>query len=258
MPRALTTALALLAYLPSIAVAAQSVKLTANFSPDRLRTPTTISFGFQISAGAGRVPSPLIGIDLRYPVNIGLSTSELGLATCQPTRLEAFGPAGCPANSRVGHGSALTEIPVGPEVIRERAKITLLAGPIREGHLDFLVYAIGASPIAAQIIFSALLLPEPPPFGGRLHFDVPLVPSVPEAPDVSLVQLTTTLGPLGLTYYERVHGRMLAYTPKGILLPSTCPRGGFPFAASLSFKDGTITHAATTVPCPGHSPRRGR
>jgi hypothetical protein len=247
--RALVTALALLACLPSTALGAQSVTLTAGFSPDRLSTPTTISFGFEISAGS-QVPAPLTGIDLRYPVDIGLATSGLGLATCLLVELEALGPAGCPTNSRVGYGDALAEIPFGPVNVREPARIALLAGPTQEGHLDFLVYAFGESPVEAQIIFSALLLPESAPFGGRLHFNVPLVESLPAAPDVSVVRLRTTLGPQGLTYYERVHGKTLAYQPSGILLPSTCPHGGFPFAASLSFQDGTRTQARTTVPCP--------
>jgi hypothetical protein len=249
--RALTTALVLLASLPSTTLAAQSVKLTAGFSPDRLSTPTTISFGFQITSSR-RVPSPLTGIDLRYPVDIGLATSDLGLAICLPTTLEAIGLSGCPANSRMGHGTALAEIAACPEIVEEPANVTLLAGPIQEGHLNILVYALGETPVEAQIVFSALLLPESPPFGGRLHFDVPLVEGIPESPDVSIVRLRTTLGPLGLTYYEHIHGRTLPYKPSGILLPSTCPHRGFPFTASLSFQDHTRSTASTTVPCPKH------
>jgi Squalene/phytoene synthase len=40
--------------------------------------------------------------------------------------------------------------------------------------------------------------------GARIHIDVPLVPSLPEAPDVSVVRTHATLGPRGLTYYEHV------------------------------------------------------
>lgn len=246
----LAVALVLLACLPSTATARQTVKLTASFSPNRLGASTTIHFGFRISTTRGLAPSPLTGIDLRYPADLGLATSDLGLATCAPRTLEAYGPSGCPANSNMGHGGALTEIPVGPVVIAEPASITLLAGPAQEGRLNILVYALGEMPVYAQIIFSALLLPEPAPFGGRLHFDVPLVPSLPEAPDVAVVRLHTTLGSEGLTYYERVRGKTIAYRPNGVLLPSSCPRRGFPFVASLRFQDGTTAHATTTVPCP--------
>lgn len=39
--------------------------------------------------------------------------------------------------------------------------------------------------------------------------------------------------------------------------PRACPRGGFPFAVSVSFQDGERTSARTTVPCPARTPRAG-
>jgi hypothetical protein len=246
---ALVVILASLACLPSTARATQSVKLTAAFTPDKLNTPTTISFGFQISAH-GQVPAPLTGIDLRYPVDIGLATSGVGLATCLPRLLDAFGPKGCPPNSLMGRGNAVAEFAFGPELVKETASVTLLAAPPQEDHIDVFVYALAGTPVNTEIIFSALLLPESPPFGGRLHFDIPLIPSVPEAPDVAIVSMHTTLGPLGLTYYEHAHGKTVAYHPTGILLPSSCPRGGFPIVATFEFLDGSRTNARTTVPCP--------
>lgn len=260
MRRSLATALAflaVLAFLTSPSQAAQSVRLTAGFIPDRLNTPATISFEIQVSAAHG-VPAPMTTIDLRYPVDLGLGTSGLGLATCQPSALDTFGPAGCPANSVMGRGTAIAEIPFSQDVIEESANITLLAGPSQQGHLDILVYADAHTPVSAQLNFSALLFPEPPPFGGRLHFDVPIVPSIPNAPDVAIVRLQTTLGPLGLTYYEQVRGRTHAFKPSGILLPSSCPNGGFPFTANLGFQDGSHARARTTVPCPTRTSTRHR
>jgi len=58
-----------------------------------------------------------------------------------------------------------------------------------------------------------------------------------------------TLGPLGLTYYEDIHGKRVGYKPRGILLPRRCPRGGFAFSASFAFLDGSHTAALTSVPC---------
>jgi hypothetical protein len=246
---ALVAAVALLSCFVATARATQTAKLTATFTPDRLNTPTTITFAIQITAD-GQVPAPLTGIDLRYPLNLGLATSELGLATCQPQQLKTYGPPGCPANSIMGHGSALAEIAIGPEPLKETATITLLAGPPQEGHLDILVYAEGQTPVNAEILISALLIPEPPPYGGRLHFNIPLVPSLPDGPDVAITNLHTTLGPQGLTYHEHHHGKTITYHPDGILLPTTCPDGGFPFNATLTFLDGSNAQAKTTVPCP--------
>ncbi len=62
------------------------------------------------------------------------------------------------------------------------------------------------------------------------------------------MQLHATIGPNGVTYYEQVAGRTLAYQPPGILLPDGCPKGGFPFAAQFSFVDGSVASARTTDP----------
>ena len=124
---------------------------------------------------------------------------------------------------------------------------------------DFQKCAQSANPVDAQLVLPSLLLSATAPFGGNVHIGVPLVPSLPDSPDVAVVRLTTTLGPLGITYYEREHGRTIGYQPRGLLLPDRCPRGGFPFAAQLSFVDGSMGSAQTTVACPSaRRRRRGR
>jgi hypothetical protein len=241
------------ACIPSaLAQATQSVSLNATLTPERLGHATTVRFGFQITSPNGQVPPPLTQIDVNYPGNLGIALSELGLATCSATMLEASGPASCPADSLMGYGTATAEIQIGPEIEHEIANITLIRAPTQNGHLALLFYANAISPISAQLIFPGLLLPTPPPFGGSINITVPLVHSLPEAPDVAVVKLTSTLGPEHLTYYEHTHGHTIAYNPKGILLPNTCPHDGFPFTATFGFLDGTHANAHTTVPCPKH------
>ena len=246
----LLVAALLCAALPTTVHAAQTVRLDATLTPERLGHGTTIGFGFQITAPAGRVPPPLTRVEVRYPSDLGIALSGLGLATCTPSTLEAFGPAGCSADSRMGYGTALAEIPIGPEIIHETAHLTLLRAPTQNGRLALLFYAEGTAPVNTQIFLPGLLLPAPAPFGGRIDIKVPLVPSLPEAPAVAVVKLRSTIGPEHLTYYEHLHRRWVGYRPKGILLPDNCPPGGFPFAATLTFLDGTHASAQTTVPCP--------
>jgi hypothetical protein len=246
----LLAAVLLCACLPAAARAAESVTLNATLTPERLGQATTVGFGFQIAAPAGRTRPPLTQVDLRYPADLGIAVSGLGVATCSPATLEASGPSGCPADSRMGSGSALAEVPIGPAIQHETTDITIVRAPEQNGHLALFFSADGTSPIIAQIVLPALLLPTPAPFGGRVNIDVPLIPSLPEAPDVAIVWLRSTLGPLHLTYYERVHGKVVAYHPNGILLPDSCPHGGFPFAATFAFQDGSHASARTTVPCP--------
>lgn len=246
------------ACLPAAADAAQSVRLTATLTPEQLGQSTTIGFGFQITTAAGRVPPPLTAITVRYPGNLGIALSGLGLDICQPAALEASGLNGCPADSRMGYGTALAEVPIGPEILQETAQVTIFRAPEQNGHLALLLYATGVSPVDAQIVFPGLLLPAPAPFGGSVHVNVPLVPSVPEAPDVAVVKFSSTLGPQHITYYEHQHGKTIAYQPKGLILPNTCPHGGFPFAAEFTFLDGSRAHAHTAVACPHRIHRRHR
>jgi hypothetical protein len=116
-------------------------------------------------------------------------------------------------------------------------------------------FAEGTTPVDTRITFAGLLLPAPAPFGGQVNVGVPLVPTLPGAPYISVVRLRATIGPEKVTYYEQAGGRTLAYRPKGILLPNICPRHGFPFAAQFNFIDGSVARARTAVPCPAHASR---
>lgn len=241
-------------YAATTAGATQSVALGASFAPYRLGASTTIELNLQIQAPAGQIPSALSEVEVRYPENLGFDFSGLGLAVCSAATVEAAGTSGCPADSIMGRGDALAELRFGAQLVSENASISIARAPDEEGHIALLLYASGPSPVDTQILSPAQLLPTGPPFGGRLNMELPIIPSVPGAPDVAIVSLRVSIGPQGLTYYEQAEGNTLAYTPKGIPLPDTCPRGGFPFAATFSFLDGSHPVAKTSVPCP--DPRR--
>jgi len=252
----LAAAMGLATVAPSAALAAVSERATlhASFSPDRLGASTTISFSLHLSTSEGTAPPPLTSMVLRMPAGIGYATTELGLALCHPASLAADGLAGCPPDSRLGFGSALVEVPFGSGAGREVPEIQLLAAPSTTGNTAVLFYAAGLFPITAELTFLGEVLPDTGRFGSQLAVNVPLVSSVPGGADVSIVQVTATIGPRRLTYYKRVHGRLVPFTPRGVAVPVRCPRGGFPFAAQFTFQDATQTSAETTVPCP--PPRR--
>jgi hypothetical protein len=226
--------------------------LTASFSPNRLAAPTTITFGFQLATSEGAAPPPLTGMNLRLPAGINYTTTTLGLAICQPAALLAKGLAGCPPNSRLGSGKALVEVPFGTGAGHEVPEIQAVSGPSPNGNLVVLFYANGLYPVDAQLAFSGEVLPDSGRFGSRLAATVPLVASVPGGPNVSIVSVTSTIGPSHLTYYKRVHGRRVSFHPRGVSVPERCPRGGFPFAAEFTFQDGSRVSAQTTAPCPPH------
>jgi hypothetical protein len=228
----------------------EQATLHASFTPDRLGAPTTISFGFRLATAEGAAPPPLTHLNLRIPAGVNYTTTNLGLAICQPEALQAHGLAGCPANSRLGYGSALVEVPFGVGGGHEIPEIQAVAGPSPKGNLNVLFYANGLYPVYAQLAFSGEVLPDTGRFGSQLDTTVPLVTSVPGGPDVSIVSVQTTIGPSGLVYYKHVHGRLVAFRPRGVSVPERCPRGGFPFFAEFTFQDSSRTTAATTVPCP--------
>lgn len=231
--------------------AGQTVSLQTSFTPDRLGARTTIEFGFHVHSTIPlRAPSPVTNVDLHLPAGLGLTTSTLGLANCEPQALIVGGVAGCPANARLGFGSATVAVPAEGEPIEEEGSLTALVGPPNREHLEVLFYAEGHSPVFAQLVFPGLLLEDNPPFSGRLDTAIPLIPTWPDGPDVAVTSMTSTIGPLGLTYYRRVRGETVPFHPRGIVVPKRCPRLGFPFRADITFMDGTHRTATSAVPCP--------
>lgn len=248
--------LVLVAILLSLALSAQvqarqSLRLQASLRPNLLNRQTTIGFDFTITAPHGQVPSPLTGVALRYPGDVGIVVSGLGLDACTPETLRLLGPAGCPSDALMGMGTATVEIPVGQTVVREHATVAIERAPTRDERFAITFYTQGTSPIVAQLALPSLLLDAHAPFGGSVAIEPPLIPSLPEAPDVSVVRLHAAIGPEHLTYYRREGGKSIAYRPRGVRLPKSCPRGGWPFTAAVDFLDGTHASARTTVRCPG-------
>lgn len=241
---------ALVGQTPALAGQAPAVRLTAGFSPKRLGAGTTVHLGFQIAVPAGQIPPPLTELGVLYPAELGIATSNLGLDDCTAAVLQEAGLAGCPPNSLMGRGSALVDVPFTLGPVLEKVRITLLSGPVQEGHLGLLFFADGESPVIAQLIFPGLILPAQAPFGGILETQLPLVHTVPEGPYATVVSMQTTIGPSHITYYRRAHGRLVGFRPRGILLPSRCPHGGFLFTIHLGFQNGAHAEASTTVPCP--------
>ena len=231
------------------AQAAQTAKLTAGFSPYRLGKSTTLKLGLEIGVAgvSDGLPSPVTRFQMRIPANLELIGSNLGLSICHPAALLESGSEGCPADARLGFGSAQIKVPLGPEPVTESASIEAEMGPPVGEEIGVLLYAEAGSPVAAQLIFPGVL------FGGAsqsLSTAVPLIPSLPGAADVSMVSMKLSLGPEGLTYFKTVHGKTVGYRPEGIALPARCPRGGFRFESDLDFADGTSASAASVVPCP--------
>ena len=217
--------------------------LAASFQPERLGAPTSVAFALTLDPPPETAPTPVMQIDLSYPGDLGFATSGLGLAACDPAALEARGASACPANSRMGGGSASVAVPFGTEVVAERVALEMFAAPSPDGFLHLAILARGSEPVQARIVISAVLLV------GHLQITVPTVPALPGGPDVALTEIRGRLGG-PLTYYEDVRGHRVAYHPKGIGLPDRCPSGGWHLGAGIAFENGQHSQARAVVACP--------
>jgi hypothetical protein len=246
-----TVALALC--LSSVAQGSQSLTLQTRFSPDRLGASTTIYFAFEIHSSSAR-PPPATSLDLYLPRGLGLASNSLGLESCNPTQLSEHGLGGCSPDALVGRGTALGLVPGIPDDVSEQATVTALRGGSSEGHLQLLFYTEAFTPVSAQLVLPARLETSTGPFSGQLDTAIPLIPTWPGGPDISLVRFTSSFGPAGLTYHLRRHGKLIRYHPRGATVPSSCPPGGFQFSALVTFADASSASARSAAPCP--RPRR--
>lgn len=246
------------ALLPAAAFgqAEEIATLHSSFTPNKLGAGTTIGFSFHLSTVNGLAPPPLTSMDLHMPAGMNYVNTTLGLAICNVQTLERKGLNGCPANSRLGSGTAFVEVPFGKGAGHELPSISAYMGPPSHGNMVVLFYANGTTPVYGQFAFAGEVLPQQGVFGSQLSTVVPLVPSVPNGPDVSIVRVAAKIGPAHLTYYKREHGKLVKFKPRGIAVPERCPPGGFPFAAEFTFLDGSHTSARSTVPCPKAEPAR--
>jgi hypothetical protein len=229
--------------------------MQVSLSPERLGAPTRIAISLRIAAIPPASASPVTNVGVLLPNETGIATSGLGLENCLRLRLEELGPEGCPSDALMGRGSASAEIPIGGEPVDESAQIDLFSAPVVDGRLAFMVYVNAESPVLAQLVFPATLIPAQPPYSEGIDSTVPLVPTLPGAPDVAIDRLqmmlgASTTGPDRFVYYRLGHGRRVAYVPRGLLLPPVCRRAGFPFEAKFTFADGTSATAEANVPCP--------
>jgi hypothetical protein len=249
-------ATALLALGGTSALAVPRVTLHAGFNPERLGHSTTLNLRIQVAPGSEPIPPPLVHAQLRYPAGLDVQLSGLGIEACTAATLETMGITACPPDSVMGEGRAIAEFLIAHNIVREVASLTAVRTNEQEGHLTMLLYVYDETAVSAQLILTSQLLPAGGPFAGLVSIQIPLVQSLPGTPDLSVAEIQLGLGPETLTYSEKVAGKVVHYIPEGIALPKRCPRGGFPFAVTLGFADGTTARAFNAVPCPARAARR--
>jgi hypothetical protein len=248
------TGLAVLA-LSSVASAAPTVTLKAEAVP----IPGFKGTGNIYGAGAafqaeftikgteyGGYPPPLIGVNVYLPKGTVLHPS--GFATCSKKAIvEEKEPTKCPKKSKAGPvGKAYGFVVFGNERVPEALSIESFFAP--GGGLYF--FAAGHTPASIEItsVGRYIHLNGAGGFGPEAVVQVPLVETVPGAPDASVEKIISKVGAAYMkgktpVYYGRV-------PKKGM-----CPKGGFSVKAELTFAGlgGLSEQVVTTTykaPCP--------
>jgi hypothetical protein len=237
--RALIAALLMFAISGGTARAETSATIAPSLDPSRLGAEGALAFDINFVGGEFGVPAPVRRSVLRFPAGLGIEVPEL--RSCAPARLRSQGPSGCPAQSEIGRGSALAEAHVGSQILRENIALSVFLGPLSNPQPTLEVLAQGRTPFEERVVLQGTVISASAPFGEELVLSIPAIPTLPLEPDASIVNLSLTLG---------ASGPHRARDANTVLVPSSCPAGGFPFAAEFTYADGSSSSSLAKTPCP--------
>jgi hypothetical protein len=227
---------------PTAATTAQAsviATIAPSLSPNRLGAKGELQLTVSFRGGDFGVPTPLRKSVLRFPAGLGIEIPHL--RSCSIARLRSRGAGGCPSQSLLGRGHALAEARAGSQLISEDISLWLFLGPFHNLEPTFEILGRGYTPFDQHVVLSGTVLPDSPPFGEDLVLNVPTIPTLPLEPEASIVTMTLTVGA------RKPRNPRNANT---VIVPVRCPTGGFPFAASFTYADGSTGEALSAAPCP--------
>jgi hypothetical protein len=207
--------------------------------PNRLGARGALIFTIRYAGGESGVPSPVRRSLWRLPEGLNIEIPHLRI--CAPARLRARGPHGCPSQSLIGSGHALAEAHVGSQIVTEDIKLWAFVGPIQGVSPTLEILGQGYTPFDQRMVFSGTAVPDRAPYGEDLVITVPPIPTLPLEPDASIVELSLTIGTTARRHLNSLNT---------IVVPTSCPPGGFPFAAEFTYADGSHGSALAAALCP--------
>ncbi len=230
------------------ASANETLNVQARFSPDALGAPTNFSLTAGFVSSTGLPPSPITRFTLYAPA--GMEVDARGTDTCAASALEQRGPAGCPADSRAGFGGGVGVVELPTETVHEPYTLDFFFAAKTRGHLQLLIYAGAIAPESVELVLRARQVAAPKPYGLGFSVEVPPVSTFPGAPNASIESAFVTVGGPNVAYYEPVAGRQKLVRVRAIVVPKSCPSGGFPTEGTVDFANGATLTVNSTIPCP--------
>jgi hypothetical protein len=231
----------------ALAWARTTFTVTASFTPDRLGAPTNLSTNATFAYGTS-APVPISILHAYGPA--GLRLDLKGTETCQKPALENQGPGACPADSRIGFGGGIGLVEVSGEFIKEPFTFELFLAPRENGKFVMLVYVDAVKPVSLQTVLLARQANGQKPYGLGASIEVPPIDTVPGAALASVASIYLTVGSQKVAYYQEVRGHRRLVHVRGLIVPRSCPGGGFPLLLTAGFVDGSTLTDTPTVSCP--------
>jgi hypothetical protein len=191
----------------------------------------------------GGYSPPLIGVNVSLPT--GSKIHSAGFPTCSDKIIvEEKEPTKCPAKSKAGPvGTAEGFVVFGTERVPEKVSLESFYSPN-----GINVYVAGHTPASIEITSTGHYthLNGGAGYGPELVTSVPLIETVPGAPDGSTAKIDIKVGSA-----IKKGGKTIYYGT----MPKKCPAGGFPVKAELIFGGlGGLTeqtvNATYKAPCP--------
>src|ERR1022692_1618346 len=213
--------------------------IAPELSPDRLGAEGALNLTIRYGTDESGLPLPVRRSILRFPAGLGVEIPHL--RSCSVARLRSGGPSACPAQSLLGHGHALAEAQAGSQIVSEGIELTLFVGPFHNLQPTFEILGQGYSPFDERVVLTGTVRPDNPPYGEDLVLSIPPIPTLPLEPDASIVSMSLTVGT------AKPRRPVIANT---VVVPPSCPAGGFPFAAEFTYADGSTSSALAGAACP--------
>ena len=224
----------------STSSARTSAAISAALYPDRLGARSTLRFEIRYTAQkSGEVPSAVRRALLSFPAGLTLAIPHL--SSCSPPRLRTRGAHACSPQSELGSGHALVVAPLGSQTLSETISLSLFLGEPHNLQPTVEILGRGLTPFNERVLLSGATLSGEPPYGEELEMLIPPIPTLPLEPDASMSSISLAIG---------ASARARAGDANAVIVPSHCPKGGFPFAGEFTYADGSVGNATTTIPCP--------
>ncbi len=253
---ALALAIAASLIVAAVAFAAVTTTFKVTATPSKASTKKkerAIALGVDIGIvdPAVNQPPPLKKVVIRF--NSGGKFNGAKFPKCSFAKLQAKGEKGCPRGSKVGSGHATAS--AKPIIDLVNAKMTIFNGQPKGGKPTVLLYNIPdiSSPITLQGTLEKKSASSCADGKGKcdytLTFEVPNLPTLPNAPPASVLTVKTkTGGNIFVKKKKKVGGKTKRVKIPYIGAPSKC-NGTWVAEGSFTYTDGQSSQVSSTASC---------